>query len=266
MASTWAGTASNQLVSFDALRNAVSNGNLESKVALSSIPTGVDMVTVADVESYVWVNTKASPWSTYTSNRCPIKSSFALGQWCTIITISNSDILSAVGNTSYPDNTVYVVYNLNGSDYTESFTVAGNYQRCCLPAINVSSANYIYYYAYDVAQYFTVSTIGFYPSSLASCDTWGCTTGSYSTLYNASSCPCVSGTSTTIYVNTTPTWVVGTKISNSSGQNVATGYYTYAGKCYKVELQSFNLYANKAGTVQLIGTYQSSVVTQVTNC
>ncbi|NBW33808.1 MAG: hypothetical protein EBR30_01990 [Cytophagia bacterium] len=263
---SWAGLASNQLVTFDNLRDGVNTGVLNSKVNLSSIPTGNKIVTRSEVESYVWVNTGASPWSGYTTNRCPPKSSFTEGQWCTIITISDSDIISAYGNTSYPDNTVYVTYNLNGSDYTESFTVAGNYQRCCLPAINTDAAYCVFYYQFDSPQYFTVSSIGFYPNPLGNCDTVGCVSGSYSVLYSSGSCPCSSGTSTTIYVTTTPTWTVGTKISNSSGQNVAAGYYTYAGKCYQVQLQSFDLYALKAGTLQIIGTYQSSVVTSVSNC
>lgn len=268
MAATWAGTANNQLVSFDALRDAVDNGNLAAKVAFASIPSGTDMITKADAQSYVWVNEDASPWSGYTTNRCPIKSSFQRGQWCTIIVISASDLLSATGNTSFPDNTVYVSYNLNGSDYTESFTVAGNYQRCCLPSTNVAAANYIYYYANDVIQYFTISSILFYPNPLGNCDTVGCVTNSYSTQYDAFTCAgCTGGgTTTTVYANVAPSWVVGTRLSDVNNQNVTAGYYTYAGKCYRVQLVTYDLYVDKAGTPQYIGSYQSSVITQVTNC
>ncbi len=266
MPSTWSGTGNTGLITFNALRDAVDTGVFAAKVAFSSIPSGNEIVTKAEAESYLWVNESASPWSGYASNRCPPKSSFQKGQWCTLIVISDSDILSSTGNTLYPENTVYVVYNLNGSDYTESFTVADTYQRCCLPAINVSAAKSVYYYAYDVIQYFTNSSINFYPSPLANCDTWGCVTGAYSTLYNSASCPCSSGTSTTIYVNITPTWTVGTRVADAGGQNVAAGYYTYAGKCYKVELKTYDYYVDKAGTPQYIGSYQTSEITQVTNC
>lgn len=261
MASTWAATASNQLITWDALRDAVSNDLLNSKVAYTSMPTGDNIVTKADVQQYIWINENASPWSTYTSTRCPVKFSFSRGQWCILIAISPSDLLVSTGNTSYPDNTVYFVYSVDGTNYTESFTIADTYTRCGLPAVDIPASNYSYYYANDVIQYFTVSTIHFYPSPLSSCGVDGCVTGDYTVLYNSSS-PCSGGTSTTIKVTTTPSWVIGTVITDTSGGNVAAGYYSYAGKSYNVQVVVYALYGSKG----FEGYYDSSVVTSVTDC
>ena len=265
---SWAGLASNQLVTFDNLRDAVDTGVFESKVNLASIPTGNKIVTKNEIETYVWVDTSASPWVGYTSNRCPPKSSFAPGNVCILITITNSDILSSTGNTSYPDGTVYVTYSVNVSDYTQSFTSAGNYQECGLPAINTIAAQTIYYYAYDSINYFTSSSIGFYPYSRANCNTVGCIGTSYTAGYSASNCTtaCTSGTPTTIYVTSTPTWTVGTRISlNSDGTgDVSTGYYSYAGMCYYVDTVCQTFYPYGDGGKAVVGC--SSQVVSVSNC
>ena len=261
---SWAGLASNQLVTFDNLRDAVSESVFDSKVSLASIPTGNKIVTKAEASTYVWLNEGASPWSTYTDNRCPPKSSFIANNFCTIVSIAFSDILNSTGNTSYPDGTVYVVT----ADGTISYTVAGNYQICTRPSPDVPSSEYIYYYAYDTIQYFTVSTINFYPSSV-SCSTSGCVPTSYSVLYdNSGTCAgCTGGgTSVTIYVDSAPTWTIGTRIKNSSGNNVAAGYYVYAGKCYHVTLQTVNVYTYKLGSLRFTGTETQSIVTNIINC
>ncbi len=261
---SWAGIASNQLVSWDNLRDAVSEGVFDSKVALASIPTGNGIITKADANAYVWLNAAASPWSTYTDTRCPPKSSFIVNNLCTLVSISFSDILSSTGNTSYPDGTVYVVT----ADGTYSYTMAGDYQLCTRPSNNVPSTEYIYYYAYDSIQYFTVSTISFYPSAV-SCSTSGCTPTSYSTLYdNSGSCAgCTGGgTSVTIYVDSAPIWTIGTRIKDSSGNNVSAGYYVYAGKCYHITLQTVDVYVYKFGMPQYIGTATYSIVTNIITC
>lgn len=261
MATTWNGTASNQLVSFDALRDAVSTGVFDSKVALSSIPTGSDMVTKADAETYLYLDITSSPWSGYTSNRCPVKSSFQVLNLCTIIVISYSDILDATGNTSYPDNTVYV----RTSSGTESFTVADTYQRCTRPSNDYPSNEYIYYYKNDTIQYFVNSSISFYPNTV-SCSTSNCINTAYTTQFDAFTCPCTGGTTTTIYVQTTPSWYVSTRITTSTGANVTNGRYVYAGKCYRVQDQTINVYVYKGGLLQFVGTVTESRVTEVTNC
>jgi len=260
---SWAGIANNQLVTFDNLRDAVDNGVFDSKVPLSSIPTGNEIITKADASAYVWLNEAASPWSTYTDDRCPPKSSFIVNNFCTIVVIASTDIQSSTGNTLYSDGTVYVVT----ADGTTSYTTAGNYQLCTRPSPDVPSVQYIYYYAYDSIQYVTVSTILFYPSSV-SCSTSGCVPTSYSTLYNAGHCDgCIGlGTPVTIYVNSAPTWTVGTRIRDSDGNNVATGYYVYAGKCYYISLITVYIYTQKAGTTRFSHTETYSIVYGNSNC
>lgn len=255
MPSTWGATASNGLITFNAMRDAVANNVFDSKVDLPSIPSGLEIVTKADANTYLWLDINSSPWSGYADNRCPPKSSFSVLNLCTIISISFSDILSATGNTIYPDNTVYVVT----SSGTESFTVAGEYQRCTRPS-TVGPEFSIYYYAFDSIQYNVISTIAFYPNTV-SCSVSGCISGSYSATYDAFTCPCTGGTPVTIYADSPPTWTVGTRLMNASRQNVADGRYVYAGKCYRVLPVTSTFWTN--------GKMFSNTVSQivsVTNC
>ena len=70
MATTWAGTASNQLVTFYALKDAVDSGALSLKATITG---SNEIVTKADVETYIQMGTYNSTWSGYTSTRCPTK-------------------------------------------------------------------------------------------------------------------------------------------------------------------------------------------------
>ena len=101
MPTTWGATASNGLITFDALRDAVSNNVFDSKVDLPSIPSGLEIVTKADANTYLWLDVYSSPWSGYPDNRCPPKSTFSVLNLCTIVEISISDIISSTGNTSF---------------------------------------------------------------------------------------------------------------------------------------------------------------------
>lgn len=265
MPSTWGATASNGLVTFNALRDAVLNNVLDSKVSYNSIPSGNEAVTKADAESYVWLNNRNTTWNGYASNRCPPKSTFEVLNLCTIVSISGSDILSSTGNSSYPDNTVYV-RTANG---TTSYTVAGNYQICTRPTIDVPSSEYIYYYAYDNIQYFTVSTISFYPNTV-SCSTSNCVSTAYTTKYDAFTCAGCSGggNNSDIYMESAPTWTIGTRVKDLNGADVPSGYYTYAGKCYRVQPVSVNYYIYKYNPNVPWATYtvQESRITEVINC
>jgi hypothetical protein len=71
MATTWAGTADNQLVTFQALKNAVDTGILSGN---NTITSSSEIVTKADVEYYIYMGTYNSTWSGYSSTRCPTKS------------------------------------------------------------------------------------------------------------------------------------------------------------------------------------------------
>lgn len=260
MPSTWSGTASNQLITFSAMKDAATTGEFDAKVDISTIPTGTEIVTKADIQTYLWVDGSASPWNGYTTNRCPPKSSLVQNQYCGVVTINFGDILSSTGNTSYPDGTVYVRTNSG----TISYTIAGNYDICDRPTTSFPSSEWTYYYAYDNIQYGS-STVAFYPNGV-SCGTNGCVGTAYSVLYDAFACAgCTGGgSSTTIYVTSTPTWVPGTLVSSSSTSqvNVPPGRYVYAGKCYLVQnvtQDAFNGFGKFSQTT-------TSQVVSVTNC
>lgn len=70
MADTWSGTTNNQLVTFNAFLDAW--GNI--LIPKGSAPTGSkEIVTKADVESYVYIDTANSYWTALSSNQCPTK-------------------------------------------------------------------------------------------------------------------------------------------------------------------------------------------------
>ncbi len=255
MPSTWGATASNGLITFDAMRDAVSNYVFDSKVDLPSIPSGTEIVTKADASTYLWLDVYSSPWSNYADNRCPPKSAFSVLNLCTIVEISISDILSSTGNTSYPDGTVYLVT----ADGTYSYTSPGSYQICTRPSTLGPNFS-MYFYANDNIDYNVISTVTFYPNTV-SCTVSGCTGGSYSMQYDAFTCPCTGGSTVTVYVDTPPVWTVGTRFKNASGTDVFDGRYTYAGKCYRVQPVTTYFWTNGK-----MFTTTVSQVTSVTNC
>lgn len=258
MPSTWGATASNQLITWDALKNAAEIGIFETKVLPSSFPTGNEAVTKAEAQSYVWIDDSQSPWSGYASNRCPPKSAFAQTNYCTLITITQGDLDNAIGNTSYPDNTVYV----RTADSTISYTSANTYQICSRPNGDYPSNQYVYYYAYDTIQYGT-SIISF-STNAVSCSSQGCVRTNYAVKYDAFTCPCTGGTDVTIYVAGSPTWTVGTLVSGHPDYqlNVAEGRYVYAGKCYRVQSEYTITYVKGQPFYQ----QQDTRITSVTNC
>jgi hypothetical protein len=70
MADTWSGTSNNQLVTFNAFLDAW-GVVLRPK---GSAPTGSkEIVTKADVESFVYIDTANSYWTALSSNQCPTK-------------------------------------------------------------------------------------------------------------------------------------------------------------------------------------------------
>lgn len=70
MATTWAGTANNQLVTFNAFLDAWG----VVLIPKGSAPTGSnEIVTKADVESFVYIDTANAYWTALSSNQCPTK-------------------------------------------------------------------------------------------------------------------------------------------------------------------------------------------------
>lgn len=95
MPSTWAATADNQLVTFNALRDAYDTNQMYFK----SAPTGSNEIcTKADIETYVNIDTATSGWSGYSSTRCLTKS-----------VIRGAAYISVVYNASLPSGGSNVV-------------------------------------------------------------------------------------------------------------------------------------------------------------
>lgn len=70
MATTWAGTADNQLVTFNALKDAIDNLIIQPSLAFTA---SNEIVTKADVESGSRIDTANSLWTALSSNQCPTK-------------------------------------------------------------------------------------------------------------------------------------------------------------------------------------------------
>lgn len=71
MASTWAGTANNETVSFTNLKNAVDTGYF---YALATIATSNEQITKADASTYVSIDTAFASYAAKSSNQLVVKS------------------------------------------------------------------------------------------------------------------------------------------------------------------------------------------------
>lgn len=68
---SWASLANNQTISFNNLQNAVSTGVF---IAKTSIPASNEQITKLDADTYVYLNTSFSPYSSKSSNQLVVKS------------------------------------------------------------------------------------------------------------------------------------------------------------------------------------------------
>jgi len=110
-ATTWAGTASNQAVTFSALNDAVSTGVFSQ---ISSVPTGLQLVTKSAALSYVYMNKRTSSFAAKANNQVLVKSDLVASP-CRklIVTVTSADIsASATGQV-----TVYF-YDCTGAAQT----------------------------------------------------------------------------------------------------------------------------------------------------
>ena len=154
---------------------------------------------------------------------------------CAFIVIAQADLDDATGNTSYPDNTVYVHYfNESGSPVDESYTVAGDYWVCGSPP---NEGAYTFYYKNDV-KVTTVSnsSINF---TINSCtldnQCTPATSGSFRYSTVGCSTPC-SGDGIVTSLHWAGSLVPGIEIfSGSTGTTPApVGYYVSNSICYYV--------------------------------
>jgi len=148
MATTWAATADNQLVTFNALRDAYDTNQMYFK----SAPTGSNEIcTKADIETYVNIDTATSGWSGYSSTRCLTKSVIRGAAYIRVIFNASlpsggasvnlvkkhyrgatllSTILNLINSTSCVENRTYtnVKYNDTFEVYTEDQFSSTRYQ------------------------------------------------------------------------------------------------------------------------------------------
>lgn len=68
---SWTGISSNQTVSFNNLQDAVTNGIFSQK---TTIPSSNEQITKTDADTYVYIDTSYSPYSSKSSNQLVVKS------------------------------------------------------------------------------------------------------------------------------------------------------------------------------------------------
>lgn len=140
MPSTWAGTASNQLVTFNALRDAW--GVLF--VPQGSAPTGTnEIVTKTDVETYIKIDTANSTWSSLSSTRCPTKDQILQAAFYDALFFANK---ASSGNANYE---ITIVHKRSGSTIQTKNAAVGDTLCGSLNAkiefINYSGTNALRY-------------------------------------------------------------------------------------------------------------------------
>jgi hypothetical protein len=151
--------------------------------------------------------------------------------YCGFVAVSSGDLLDSTGNSSYPDNTVYVNYKIDGSEYTQSFTVAGTSYIC---GFYTSSATTSYYYKNDV-QTIGSTSVGFYDTQCANAG--DCSIdflGNFS--YSNVSCEnaCTGTTFVGVYTTCNPLSLGCDVFSSSDGILASSGYYSNGTNCYQV--------------------------------
>jgi hypothetical protein len=107
---SWASLANNQTISFNNLQNAVSNGIF---VAKTTIPSSNEQITKSDADTYVYLNTSFSPYSSKSSNQLVVKSNLQSNSDGSVTFLSDStrtlQLRISSGGTRIDDNQLFVV-------------------------------------------------------------------------------------------------------------------------------------------------------------
>jgi hypothetical protein len=151
--------------------------------------------------------------------------------YCGYVAVEGGDIIDSTGNSSYPDNTVYVNYKIDGSEYTQSFTVAGTDYVC---GYFTSQPITSYYYKNDV-QTIASTSIGFYDTQCAVAgDCSIALVGNFQ--YSNVSCEdaCTGSTLVAIYSTCNPLSLGCSVFSDGIGGLATVGYYSDGVNCYQV--------------------------------
>lgn len=140
MATTWAGTASNGLITRAALQDAVNTGVLILKSSITG--TSTQCVTKTNVESFIYMNTADTTWSGYASNQLPPKSAIS-GAGVVAYTGQYSATSCAAACTSTDIRTIYVGGALNTGMY--AFTDAALTTRASNGYYVIPGQGYCYF-------------------------------------------------------------------------------------------------------------------------
>lgn len=151
---SWAGLANNQTISFNNLQNAVTTGVF---IAKTSIPSSNEQITKADADTYVFLNTSFSPYSSKSSNQLVVKSNLQSNSNGSVTFVSDSTrtlslrIFSA--GVRIDDNQLFIVSE-DCLSFTKNRAVAPTLSTSLIIEIIFGSAtpaetyNY-YFYIYD---------------------------------------------------------------------------------------------------------------------
>jgi hypothetical protein len=151
--------------------------------------------------------------------------------YCGYVAVAGGDLLDSTGNSSYPDNTVYVNYRIDNTDYTQSFTTPGTSYICGFYTTGTTTS---YYYKNDVLTIGSTS-VGFYDTA---CNTAGdCTIGLLGNFaFNASSCSvaCTGVTNVSVYSTCDQLYIGCDVFSSEIGGVLSEGYYSDGVYCYYI--------------------------------
>lgn len=126
---SWAGLASNQTISFTNLKDAVDTGVFIAKIAQV---VSNEQITKSDANTYVYINTAASPYSSKASNQLVVKSDLVKLCWCWIVT----------NNDSVTRNVTYVPCGTS-SPVTIPIFCCGDFLRLCSSSIPTADSFFV---------------------------------------------------------------------------------------------------------------------------
>lgn len=121
MASTWAGLASNETISFNNLQNGVDTGQFTAK---TTIPVSDEQITKADANTYVNIDTAYAPYAAKANNQLVVKSNLITTTTTTTTTTAAATTTTTLASYAYDfDSTGYGDASNACAFYTNNFTV-----------------------------------------------------------------------------------------------------------------------------------------------
>jgi hypothetical protein len=232
-------------------------------VTPTNTPTITPTPTITNTPTVTPTNTPTptptfTPTPTATATITPTPTSTPTPNYCGKVEVPIGDIINATGNTSYPDNTVYVRYRVSGEEYLQSFASDGIFYICGFYTGEVVS----YYYANDVLTQGN-TTVVFYGNR--SCTTSAAcepipVSGDFR--FSDTSCGFACGSLNLVNLQAYCS-VLYTGCEVAIGGNPATvGYYVKDNICYTVSQGTTKTYTkNSPNGTNTTYTYISSIST-----